>query len=467
MRPFFLLLCLTGVLSPVFSQDYRIIHPARDYYYGDMNRVIHIDSVAVLGMDSLYFNYELVNLCGGNGPLPKWLSHPFRTDSAGAYVFENDSSETITLHSQSQPGTVWTLYTFPNGNALEASHTATTLSPFLGITDSVREIVLALKDSLGNPLPSEWNGKSFRLSQNHGLISTYNFDRFPQDTATYLLVGVSHPKVGQIGITAREIFDFEVGDEMHYEQSYANGSVSFQENTRWIILAKETFADSFRYEIDRTWVEEITVDSTVITVGRDTVLRLYLTAQPLTFPYELLRYPAPHINWYAPYSPFGGRLLRYQMNLSEEEDPQFTCWNPVLDDEGEFALWGLGDGFYIGFNFGESRNLPIYYHQGGIEWGTPFDFDPFFVGIDPELNREIRLSPNPFHDLVYVKIDPTDFASGASFLLYDSNGRRVLKQQIPASGQAEVHTETLPPGIYFYRITATNGTFASGKLVKQ
>ena len=84
MRNYRLFLLLFGIVSSAFAQDYRIINPARDYYYGDMNRVIHIDSVAEENGDSLYFNYTLDLLCDRGTPvLPRWFSQPVSVNAQG------------------------------------------------------------------------------------------------------------------------------------------------------------------------------------------------------------------------------------------------------------------------------------------------------------------------------------------------------------------------------------------------
>lgn len=462
MRYLSLLCILLSSFPAMLSQNYRIINPDRDYYYHDLNHVIHIDSVEGLGSDIRYHNYELIDFCDPPQDFPKWLSHPISVDTAGVFVFQNDSSESITLQSNSQLADTWTLYTYPNGEYLEAEHIATDWQSVLGILDSVKTLSLILRDTLGTPRSSDWNGKPFLLSKNHGLIRTYNLDRFPVDTTSYQLLGLTNPKLGQPGITDREIFDFEVGDEMQYAEDYLTGSHSLQAYDRWIVLSKEIFPNSFRYEIEETRLRFLEINGQIeATMSFDTVTKAYPTPQFPKLPFEDTE--TDIVYWYSMNSPYGGRTIRYNNLL--EPDEFLPCWQMALDIFPTFGVAGLGgNNFYTWVPWALFGSyVPIYYKKGGVEWGTPFDFS---VGLAPDLTKNITLSPNPFSNNLQISF-PDNLAQPVNIELYDLNGKIQLSKKLSPGTESEINTTSLPAGLYLYRITATDGRFTTGKLVKR
>jgi hypothetical protein len=71
--------------------------------------------------------------------------------------------------------------------------------------------------------------------------------------------------------------------------------------------------------------------------------------------------------------------------------------------------------------------------------------------------------PNPGSDYMAVETGPQAF--GADFTLYDLTGRPVLQKKI-VSSPVRINTQSLLPGIYFYRAVKGNQVIESGKWVK-
>jgi hypothetical protein len=76
----------------------------------------------------------------------------------------------------------------------------------------------------------------------------------------------------------------------------------------------------------------------------------------------------------------------------------------------------------------------------------------------------LRVSPNPAHDRIEVKIS-TDVTPASRILLFNQYGTLVL-EQVVTSGDFQVDVSHLPPGLYFMEyLGGTDGKLTS-KLIK-
>lgn len=78
-------------------------------------------------------------------------------------------------------------------------------------------------------------------------------------------------------------------------------------------------------------------------------------------------------------------------------------------------------------------------------------------------NVSVRAYPNPFSD--YTTIAVEGLSTGFNFCLFDISGQLVKQLPNVQSNTFTMPRNELAPGIYFYRLTATNGQMAFGKLV--
>ncbi len=462
---FSLFLITMGMLA---AQNYRIINPDRDYYYGDMNRVIHIDSVKVVNGDTLYHNYQSDSLCAFNVGIPLWLSQPILVDTLGNYHFHNLQGMPILLKSQTLPGTHWTVMTFSNGFFLQATHTQTNWDsiPWLGIWDSVKTITFKLRSSSGAFLPSPWNTIPMKLSKEGGLIRAFEFDHFPDRTQSYGLVGVSNPDLGKPGLDIDDFLDFSIGDQwqtLHYWTLNDYSSSTYRTHT---ILDKQELGDTVILQVER-WiysVEGFWHQPQDTSWNNHVYHWQFIRSNAKKLPLLARNY---NISWYRDNTDFGGRAIQLTFPV-DSLNSAFGCWDGEWDAYPKFCIVGLGCEYYNRSNadFYDER-LPTYYSVNGEEWGNRYRFENFIpTNLDNNLTGNITLSPNPFSGNLQISF-PENKAQQVRLELYDLRGKIQLTQMLFSASNQKINTATLPTGVYLYRISAANGSFSTGKLIKR
>jgi hypothetical protein len=76
------------------------------------------------------------------------------------------------------------------------------------------------------------------------------------------------------------------------------------------------------------------------------------------------------------------------------------------------------------------------------------DLYSYTAGIkNNSLNSEIKISPNPFHDI--LKLEFTEFEKEINISLYDVQGKLVLDESSPATNNFELDCKRLSSGLYF------------------
>jgi hypothetical protein len=64
------------------------------------------------------------------------------------------------------------------------------------------------------------------LTKNYGWLSTVGFSNFPDTLSAFQLIGFSAPEFGENDVTFSDVYDFQIGDIIHYE-ARKNGFFSF------------------------------------------------------------------------------------------------------------------------------------------------------------------------------------------------------------------------------------------------
>lgn len=82
---------------------------------------------------------------------------------------------------------------------------------------------------------------------------------------------------------------------------------------------------------------------------------------------------------------------------------------------------------------------------------------------NPVLQAQIDVAPNPFADRLSVALNAT--LRTPLFRLFDATGR-LLREERLLPGINELDTSALPPGLYFWRVTAGGEAVKQGKMVK-
>ncbi len=88
------------------------------------------------------------------------------------------------------------------------------------------------------------------------------------------------------------------------------------------------------------------------------------------------------------------------------------------------------------------------------------------VGVDSPQStvnsHQVRVYPNPVHDILYIVIENFQVVHPFTFRLYDAQGKVVITQE----DVLQVTTKDLPGGIYFWEFSVKNRETVRGKVVK-
>jgi hypothetical protein len=328
------------------------------------------------------------------------------------------------------------------------------------------------------------NDLTIKISKNHGLTRTLNFNEFPDiyfmmgsALDEYDLCGWSSPEAGIRNLTIGQVFDFEEGDEMHiYEHSMS----WLQENFRYYeihrVLDRQWMNDSvILYTMERCFRRDYILGDTLVT-GHDT-LDLFVNIHSYEDPGMDLLPETPVFDD----SGFGEYYMYSQGNAPVPDrtsktffggffyDPWEDCIMLMIDyDFSKYYIEGLGGPYWNYGSFG-SENLRevVYFKKGDEEWGEPYNCDSLLItGTTESVGvPSFTIAPNPMEETTRILIN-SQGGSRISFQLMDSMGAVIREGQIEGDGTL-FPRKGLASGIYFLRIMDSKSDLGTRKLVIQ
>jgi len=260
---------LVFTMQIVFAQNYQCIKDDAKYYFtdGSQFKAIHIDSIVPEGDDLDYYNFPAmgeteIQWCYTRYG-PSWIGRKITAKPNGGNIFYNIENQPILIKTQGATGEFWNCFVFNSGNFIRAKVESIQPMTFLGITDTVKTISFQAMDTMWNPFSHQINNMYLLLSQHYGLIRTVNFKVFPDlmdylhfdECHEYELCGISEPAMGTANLTAAQIFDYSIGDEIHtndYMYSWTGGIFEHDFKFIYQILDKEVLsAEEIVYTVKR------------------------------------------------------------------------------------------------------------------------------------------------------------------------------------------------------------------------
>lgn len=457
----------------VFSQDYLPLNPDRVVVFNDIleqQYYIKVDSVSNDEIDCYYLNrvvdYSNYRCIVVNKP--SWLGDKLLVHHNGYCSFFNKNNDTINIQYNAHLNDSWLVYSdslmFIQAHVLFHDE-----KEFLGLSDSVKTIVFQAFDHKGDTVDHFINNKRLELSKNYGMVQAFNFLNFldnENELEQYHLVGLSEPKAGVQNLTWFDVFDFQVGDEIHvYEldadwEGSAGRSISKKNIFKYI--DRINYADSIVYMIDRSIEQQyrsLTSDSTwtIFDTVRTVIRRNESFDQLPEHPVFSNSNEDFVVNCQFIMDRFEVKY-RYPGVFRKNES---SCYRPVTSDGGrsDYYYKALGGPYYkadTGPAVSHERSL-VYYKKGSSEWGSAY------VITDVELthiSNEIKVYPNPASSLIYV--DFPKFVESLNFELFDWSGKLVLKKTVSSSIEL-IDISNLKKGLYFYIIENDIALIKSGK----
>jgi hypothetical protein len=498
-KSFITLIFMSMYMNILLAQNFNIVTQGRDYFYtnGFQTFAIRADSISVPGSDTMYHHFSMfrdtasvfqsdvcVDVFGGSlfGKTNLMLEN-------GHFVILTNKNDSVILLPNAQLNDTWILYKWITGFYIEATVSHIGTQTVLGQTSTVKTISLSVKDYYDNPVISHpFHMKQLKLSENFGLIQTFDFYLFPLDTTLYVLEGITNPEHGYI-MSPRTVFDFDLGDEFHYSEKSIvfYGWYPQQIWQGYTQLTMKTVLGKSFSAPDTAVTYEYQVCSRLITYHQlipDTIFSVDTISETIVFhnPADSTFHQLPgqtfeHTNFQFLYDcpiieqyNHNNQRIRLYYDRTDVAFNIYTdsCWQWLMVDPapGVFRYFdGLGGPYY--FIDSWSMAIPIqerkllYYKKGAETWGTPIGPScESLINSISEINvYHLNIFPNPATD--YIIIDIEGYSGATEIVMFDMSGRIVLQSQY----KKEISVKSLPVGMYIIHVYNSAGQKYSGKVV--
>ncbi len=475
------LLFLTILTS---GQDYKLFNATSQKVYTnfpvpDSTFSIAFDSVALVGTDSVYYNFTQTGMMitsqncqfwGGPECIkqdrPTWLGAGISYNNTSGYTFFTKTGEMLSFDF-SVSGEDSSLFFENQAEKFYLTFDKSDTLTVLNYSDSAKFYTIIHTDVYGNEVNSPLNGEKIIIAKTLGLIQFLQVDAFPEILNPVILIGNISPDLGLAKLTNEILYDHRAGDEIQI-RDYLNYNYPSPDNheryIKYTFLSKTVTMDSISYQAVRHVFDKGSSTST-----NDVVELKYLRNEIITeLPYDYLKPDyffanrKLYINDYCglrlwTYSENQNRGLRY---CSEE-----NCWGsndvpgPAPTEETIYTV-GLGifNSLYSdhaiappptnGYTLSQSV---IYFKKNGISCGSEA-----ILGIDENNPKGIlfRVYPNPAKD--FITIETTD--TKESFVtVHDILGHEIVKQLI-SDKLTSIDISKLKRGFSLVKLTTETST---------
>ena len=472
MKRSHLLLFLIAFATFVFAYDYQTVSSNRICLYKNDGYIgLRIDSVKSHGQDSVF--YPNVNFFTFNDTFRidgSWIGKRIIVKPNGDNVFINRANDSILIKTLAALKESWLVYQKNGMLKITAEVTSLEKTTVIGLDDSVKTITFHVFDASMKPIANGYEGKQIKISQHYGIIESKSFYYFPDlinssFNLLYKLGGMTNPKVGVQNLLAKDIWDFNEGDEYHKLNVYMDFTHYDIDSTFFIerIISREQKDDSITYLIDQKYkyvsIRRKTANPTYYceTGSRSFNLSTYsdksinfLPGEIMINDYSVLQVNMPTLNIKTKYSPLLLRLDSVSFTYGCCEDPQSY---PSL------YYRGFGGQFRWTNTFSDIPNDVVYYKKNNIEWGKKL----VITGISSVIQEiSIRVSSVLGRKELTSKIASLELPARLDVL--SLSGIIVLSKSIDSESSA-ISLQSLPAGAYLYRVKGESGSITSGKII--
>jgi hypothetical protein len=458
------------------SIGYQTVYSQRKAYYKTDNNnteTLKMDS-CVFFNDSVFYPSRTLQLIGDDCYDPKgggWAGKKIVFNNNWNYFFNADN-DTIKIKTDAVLKEKWTLFQQPD-ILIAATVTKWDTATVMGVTDSIKTITLHVFDNTMKPISHELENATIALSKHYGLTKALNFTYFPtlkyrpaySVTKDLELVGITNPNLGVQNLKWFDVFDFQVGDEFHYIESYNylmfGGSAS---ERKYIIhiLKREDFKDSIRYteDVQSSRRFKQNTQSDYVTTSehyQDTNLIQKNIAFEQDPGVPVFNNDSSRIEIYPAFN---------TVSMPDAYSKNNGCWirSIIIDDACNYVSYAKGRGLTSSssgcweWQSYDSKEQ-VYYKKGFVTWGTPL-----VLTNNEELNALfiINIYPNPTTDKIYIDLNDM---THCSFELFDAQGKSIIQKELN-SAKNSVSIQELSKGMYLYRVKVDNKQIKIGKIIK-
>jgi len=400
------------------------------------------------------------------------LGKEIRVSSSGLYSFVLASGDTLFLDTQLELQEQVVAYTSSDGfyEVLIGVGVESQEVVFEEVgLETIKSYYLLMYDSTGMSIDHPVNDKFFRTGSQSGIISFPNLSSFPDFTSFPMhemphqldIKGIS-PDLGIQEITTFEIFDFQVGDIIHYETGSSNFGELDLEQFAVEYLDRSDYADSIVYEVEVSLYLNGSPEPSSIWTEMRTVERLLYLEVPAGGPIVQGGLDATgDLSFLVTHPDFGTAKKFNHLGPLYMFDNDIGCYTQIIDgtcfqNRDAFYYEGLGGPYYecsTGAPFSTWSRL-IYFNKGGEEWGVPLSADEILVGND------FRIYPNPANS--QFRIELSSRLNLEEVRIFDLRERLVKSFR----GNPEWYSiDELNQGVYLIEIKSAEGQSITEKLL--
>ena len=480
MRKIFIFLLLIILLKQVFAQNYKTVIPGDTTYFNGGTAVIQLDSITNSGDTVMYHNFKMIranddfatyDLQGAS-----WTGKNIMVLPNGINMFVNKESDTIFIKTNAELGEKWLFYTYSNGNYIEAEIASKTEEDFIGINDWVKTITLQLKTSDGTNVCGFINDKYLKISENYGFVRAFNFYEFPFDTNTgeewvelpaeLELAGTSG--LGYTNFGAAEIYNYDVGDEMHIKELQYGDDVTPAEKKQIIykVISVLKSDNEANYSFDRCYSYEYSdyqnPENSYIEYVHDTIDVNYDFTSAQMQQLGNLSYKPFFDGGFWTFMT-GKSRCTYAFTGDDIHHLSEVLFDPVYCNN---YCKGLGGPYYIRpeFSLPPAERVLVYYKKGSVEWGTPYSCEQLSVSKFYKKSKFVKISPNPANTYIYLSSE-NYVCKNQKILITDISGK-IYYRKTGKILNSKIDISNFPSGIYILRIS-NNDFIETQKIVIQ
>ncbi len=459
-----------------WGQQYKTARTDSRVFYeggGEMHTVQVVAQQGLGSNDTAFTFYTVVDT--GTG-LPAtcdlipnaigWLGERMVVQDSLRNLFFNAQGDTITFRPGAALGNVYRIYTFPNGDYMEATNIGLQFAVFIDSFSRFKTIQLQVRNSQGQPIAHPMNGKTMEFSERFGMKKGFNLYHFPNDTTTYRLIGHESAGLGQRSLNVFHVFDIRPGYEFHFVERQ-NGLVTALEKQ----FVQQAFdiglGDTFLLTYER-WRKEYLYDALGEAID-SSFINDTITERIVYADYSFLNGSHRQVFEYRP-DTFGYAIHRLVDSLGPRfrKDMQWpytlssgaVCLEPQPDS---VLTEHYGDGLgltllRIARSNGDMWERQMVYYQRGIEqWGNFIDFYP--LGLPDTKEHTLTLAPNPSKDILRIE----GLTSPLHVAVFHISGAKVWEDRIYPDEVLSI--SDWPAGVYFL-IGSRDDQVYRGKLIK-
>jgi len=475
---------ITGLVSLLFglsgwltAQNYQtILSTKTTTFIGNDNQQvasIRIDSSFVYGGDSVFYPFYNIQFADYDCYLPfsySWIGKKIIIKPDGYNGFINRENDTVKINTLAQLNENWIAYEISDIIIVAEVVKHDTLS-FLGQTDSAKTISFTAYNQNMDSISLPINNKTIIISENFGILKTMNFSLFPdKEVQTYDLLGMSSPEIGMVNLTWKEIYDFDIGDEIHHTSHNSEPFMSNYQKIKYVYLDKTVYSDSIIYKVDRTLKKERSGIENNVHIEEteylhDTIYMFYKPNPVL----DRLSGEIMGDEWSLSdarilIKDIPEKILPYNEIEKWQQDDGDSCWTYPIKD-GCVSIYsylkGLGGPYYYcSYDFGESSCQINYYKKGDKTWGTPLSID----NIKQNNDKLISVYPNPTDGQLQITSSELHIEKVE---IYDVVGKLLQSEIGQSDNTIIIDIARLSPGLYFMTVTDENQCKATKKVVKK